>query len=611
MINIRFFENEDYNSEISGSDIALDLDLNQLNGILNLCLIKYVSLNIEDSEIKKIKSKEIANIITSLKNNIEFKDELLEDIKSVLKEKSGNNILVYSEYVNMVMTKDKTENLLNLLEKRKQEKIKLYWNKLSKYENINQSFEKDFKLALKQSYFDYSVISISIKEQKNLSNYIQSKKECDNCETKFLYHGTQIDPISKIITTGFLYSRKPFYGLGIYFSDMIDYIEFYCGGETYEDRRKNFGKNLSVGESFSFVASEVYYDKNKIKNIYNYDYYIDELDHFPTYEEIKGHFSDKMVEKNGIHFAKVEPEQGEVKDEYEILSEKKRGKFLGTEFVITEMNQIFPLFGITLKRNEYFVIWRDPNYEDKNNYSTYLQVCKNFLNEKANMNVYFESCTENALELIKRKKFNKIIIISSVGLDLSGKKFIEVARKILGFKAMILFYSANKNHLEWIQHFPNALYTNNDDFYQKYVTNYNENGLKNLKKEIQKEYNIKLPEFTKDFIKFPKFVDKKKYSDMIFDEINDNFRKVLIKNKKADKMLCIENEQIYFKSFDENKDISFVWFITIIDNEITFYSNGVYLGVDKFNEKVVGEKYMKRWSFEKINDRYKFYFVNN
>lgn len=109
---------------------------------------------------------------------------------------------------------------------------------------------------------------------------------------------------------------------------MIDYIEFYCGGETYEDRRKNFGKNLSVGESFSFVASEVYYDKNKIKNIYNYDYYIDELDHFPTYEEIKGHFSDKMVEKNGIHFAKVEPEQGEVKDEYEILSEKKRSKFL-------------------------------------------------------------------------------------------------------------------------------------------------------------------------------------------------------------------------------------------------------------------------------------------
>ena len=97
---------------------------------------------------------------------------------------------------------------------------------------------------------------------------------------------------------------------------------------------------------------------------------------------------------------------------------------------------------------------------------------------------------------------------------------------------------------------------------------------------------------------------------MLFNEINDNFRKVLIKNIKNGKMLCIENKQIYFNSFDENKDISFIWFITIIDNEITFYSNGVYLGVSKLNNNIVGEKYMKRWAFEKINNRYKFYFEN-
>ena len=63
-----------------------------------------------------------------------------------------------------------------------------------------------------------------------------------------------------------------------------------------------------------------------------------------------------MVEKNGIHFAKVEPEYGEIIEENNILLEEKKGKFIGTEFVITEMEQIFPLFGITLKRNEYFII---------------------------------------------------------------------------------------------------------------------------------------------------------------------------------------------------------------------------------------------------------------
>ena len=74
---------------------------------------------------------------------------------------------------------------------------------------------------------------------------------------------------------------------------------------------------------------------------------------------------------------------------------------------------------------------------------------------------------------------------------------------------MVLFYSANTKHLEWIRHFTNALYTNNDEFFQKYVTNYNKNGLEDLKKEVEEEYNIKLPEFTKDFLAFPKFVDKK------------------------------------------------------------------------------------------------------
>ena len=62
LINIRFFEISDYESENSGNDI--NLDLIQLNGILNLCLIKYISLNIEDSEIKTIKRNSKNNYIS-------------------------------------------------------------------------------------------------------------------------------------------------------------------------------------------------------------------------------------------------------------------------------------------------------------------------------------------------------------------------------------------------------------------------------------------------------------------------------------------------------------------------------------------------------------------
>ena len=93
------------------------------------------------------------------------------------------------------------------------------------------------------------------------------------------------------------------------------------------------------------------------------------------------------------------------------------------------------------------------------------------------MNAYFIGNTEKALNIIKRKKFNKIILISSVGLDYSGKKFVEIARKILGFDVMVLFFSNNLNHLEWIKNFPNALYTNDATFYKEYVTKYNKNDL--------------------------------------------------------------------------------------------------------------------------------------
>lgn len=108
------------------------------------------------------------------------------------------------------------------------------------------------------------------------------------------------------------------------------------------------------------------------------------------------------------------------------------------------------------------------------------------------MNAYFVSSTEKALEIIKRKRFNKIILISNIGLDLSGKKFVEIARKILGYDIVVLFFSNNQKHFSWLQNFPNALYTNDANFYQEYILNYNTDGLLKLKSKIEKHYGIKI-----------------------------------------------------------------------------------------------------------------------
>ena len=446
-----------------------------LTGILRLILIKYIASNIDAN---KISSKEIKKIILELQKGIKMKDNPQNDIKTNLEQNDGNNILAYSNYVCSIINDNIIYDLLKLVSSIKKNDILKYWSVLSKYEPFNKLFEVELFKAIERSYFDYSLIGLSLYQQKDRKKFVETMHKCPNLIVRYLFHGTQIDPISKIITGGFRYTRKAFYGMGIYFSDMLDYVSFYSGGKNYESRRDNFGSVLNVKDTFSCVSAEVYYSKSKKKEIYDYSLYVDELDHFPTYQELKRDYPDKMVEKQGIHFARVEPSGGQVRQKKEIEEDIKEGRFIGTEYVITEMEQILPLYGLTFKRNEFLVIWRDNHFKGDNEYSEFLKERKLFIYEHAKMNAYFESSLERALEIIKRKKNNKIILISNIGLDLAGKKFVEVARKILGFNVMVLFFSGNPDHLNWLKDFPNALYTASADFYQKYILiNYKINNI--------------------------------------------------------------------------------------------------------------------------------------
>ena len=437
-------------------------------------------------------------------------------------------------------------------------------------------------------------------------------KLCQNTIKKYLFHGTQIGPISSIITSGFFYSRKPFYGMGVYFSDMLDYVSFYSGGDNLDNRRANFGKILPINSTFSCVGAEVFYNKLFLKKIYDFTLNVKELNHFPTYEEIKKEYKDYMIKKHGVHYARVEPNQGQVRNQEDIIKDKKEGRFIGTEYAITEMEQILPLYGLTFKRKEYFVIWRDPNFQGDNPFSDYLRERKLFIYKYAKMNAYFESSTEKALEIIKKKKFNKIILISSIGLDLSGKKFVEIARQILGFDVVVLFFSKNHNHFSWLQNFPNALYTDDATFYKDYILNYNEKGLLTLKDKIEKCYRINL-KFTANFMKFPKFINGNElFENIIFEEPSPNFKKVIIINSESDKVFCMDDKQN--PSFNSSSQLNvnlYEWYVTMIGNEITFYSNGSYLGADVNKGKAKGEPFMKRYNYEKIdNMEYIFYYEN-
>ena len=583
-----------------------DMKTEPLTGLLRLMLVKYISSFISDTS--NINSQEIKKIISDLRIGLKEKENTKEDIKANLEETQGNNILVYSNYINSIISDKIINQLLQLLPKNKQNEVKKQWSLLSKYQDFSKLFEEELFKAIERSYFDYSLIGLSLYEQKNRRIFIESMNTCPNLVVKYLFHGTQLDPIKEILTDGFLYTRKAFYGMGIYFSDMLDYVAFYAGGKDFKTRREYFGKVIPVNSVFSCVSAEIYYSQSKKKDIYDFNLLVKTLDHFPTYEEIKRDYPDKMVEKDGIHFARVEPYQGRVRKREQIIDDAKKGKFIGNEYVITEFQQILPLYGLTFRRNEFFVVWRDNHFKGNNEYSKFLKERKLFIYEYAKMNAYFEDSLEKALEIIKRKKYNKIILISNIGLDKAGKKFVEVARKLLGFNVVVLFFSGNSSHFSWLQNFPNALYTNNSSFYKDFILNYNEKGLLDLKKKIENQYKIKL-KFTNDYMKFPNFIDSDKYDNIIFGGPSPNFKKVIISNSYNKVILCMNSDsEPCFKSVDNDVN-SYIWYITLMDNEITLYSNGNYLGVNTNSKKATREEFMKTFKFEKIgNNDYIIYF---
>ena len=65
-----------------------------------------------------------------------------------------------------------------------------------------------------------------------------------------------------------------------------------------------------------------------------------------------------------------------------------------------------------------------------------------------------------------------------------------------------------------------------------------------------------------------------------------------------------KNGEIDIK-YEGNEDC--LWDITVLDNTITFFSNGFYLKEE--NENVIGYKYMVIWNFKKLNDN-NYYFIS-
>ena len=470
--------------------------------------------------------KEVKKVATLL-NSHEFislgkvrPDYIDEDIVDISDENNKNELI---ENINSLKNND-DNNEINLYEIGKINELEIFYTRLLQDADLqeknqiklikdmrefNELFDEEIEEALKRTYFEFKIIHICLVD-KEKEYYISEKEKCENKIVKILFHGTQLDSAISIISDQFRYSRVHNIGIGIYFTDLLDYAWNYT--------RINPGYIPRVGESFSFVASEVYYDNSKSEFVYNYNTYND------------------PVQKNGVRCCygffngyKVSLQQLETNN-----------KPIGQEYLITDKSQILPLYTVTVKRLEYIIIWRDYNFnsENPNNYSrevfrqieNFHRKIKKIISRELDSKIYYTKTTEEALDLIERKKYNKIFIITN-GSN-RAKDFIKKARKIIGANVIVAVSVYNiPLHLPWIKTMKNTLLLNGEEFHYKFlkaIMNKNARYLYELKNEINDYYfnefpDFRIGEFNDDILRFPKFKNEANYhNDLTFNRPNNN-----------------------------------------------------------------------------------------
>ena len=100
---------------------------------------------------------------------------------------------------------------------------------------------------------------------------------------------------------------------------------------------------------------------------------------------------------------------------------------------------------------------------------------------------------------------------------------MDKARKIIGNDVIVSFLAYNIKHLDWIKNYKNALFSNEQKFYEYYLEIFEDSidideielGIISLKEEMEKHYGVNF-NFDDNFLDYPNFKENGQYTDLTF-----------------------------------------------------------------------------------------------
>ena len=328
------------------------------------------------------------------------------------------------------------------------------WNFIFQHEDIFENAEKQIRNDIKTNEFEMIIIGQTVIANKYIKEFEELKNTIpkENQKVVFLYHGTKFENQLSIVQKNFLVPKGEdesewkrnakdlgYFGKGIYATDNMFYAAKYSYG---------YNNEFVFNERTHIFCCMAVYNDEKVEKITNDSYRGKEI-------------NEDIANSCGVYQAFV----GDYMEFWPIEEDDIQYSYLiANEFVFANKYQIIPVYSFTVMRKDHFILWIDENLE-----STDKTKLLKELQERMEVNVYFAQSMDEGLEIIQRKKKNKIKLITNSGYDFSGKKLIEEARKIIGSNFVCMVFASSIDHIKWVSKMENVLFTMTPEHFREFA----------------------------------------------------------------------------------------------------------------------------------------------